>query len=117
MSSRSFSLHSRQNASRFSRLGLKQRTRSIPRTAAIAISCAPAWNPEPMIAAVRASVRARYFAPNPLVAPTRIRCMAPSGKIASGSPVSVLNSSTSPTQRLFGAAGTFTRRGTPPISG
>ena len=32
----------------------------------------------------------------PLVAPTRVRCMTPSGRIASGSPFSVENSNTSP---------------------
>ena len=58
---------------------------------------------------VSAFLRARYLMPSPLVAPTRMRCITPSGMIASGSPLSTENSSTSPTQRLPGAAGTFSR--------
>ena len=58
---------------------------------------------------VSAFLRARYLMPRPLVAPTRMRCITPSGMIASGSPLSTENSSTRPTQRLPGAAGTFSR--------
>ena len=63
------------------------------------------------------SSRARYFAASALVAPTRARCITPSGMIASGSPLCELNSSTSPTYRLPGAAGTLTRRIPVPVSG
>ena len=42
-------------------------------------------------------LRARYLMPRPLVAPTRMRCMTPSGMIASGSPFSTENNSTRPT--------------------
>ena len=87
------------------------------RTATIAMSCPLACHPDPISPTVRASWRARYFAPSPFVAPTRSRCRYPSGKIASGSPVSELNSRTSPTQRPPGTAGTFSRRAFPPRLG
>jgi hypothetical protein len=54
---------------------------------------------------------------SPLVAPTRRRCITPSGNMARSAPVSVLKSSTRPTQRSPGASGCFTRRGLPPTSG
>jgi hypothetical protein len=44
-----------------------------------------------------AFARARYLMPSPLAAPTRMRCITPSGRIASGSPFSTENSSTNPT--------------------
>ena len=44
-----------------------------------------------------ASSRDRYFAAIAFVAPTRARCITPSGIIAKGSPVCVLNRSTNPT--------------------
>ena len=87
----STSLICRAKASRLSALGLKQRMVSMSRTAQTAMSCAPACQPEPRMATVLASLRARYLTPSPLAAPTRMRCMTPSGKIASGSPVSVEN--------------------------
>ena len=37
-----------------------------------------------------------WRAPTAEVAPTRMRCRMPSGKIASGSPVAMLNNSTNP---------------------
>ncbi|MDA0655295.1 MAG: hypothetical protein O2912_02645 [Proteobacteria bacterium] len=46
-----------------------------------------------------------------------MRCITPSGKIISGSPVSLLNSKTKPVQRLPGAAGTFRRRCLPSMVG
>src|SRR5262245_3500739 len=56
-----------------------------------------ACQPEPRMPTLFAFSRARYLMPSPLAAPTRIRCMTPSGRIASGSPFSTENSRISPT--------------------
>ena len=93
----SAALISPANASRFARLGLKHRIPSISRTAQTAMSWLPACQPDPRMPTTLASLRARYLAPSPLAAPTRMRCMTPSGRIASGSPFAVENKSTSPT--------------------
>src|SRR5271170_7882260 len=93
----SVALISCAKVSRFCALGLKQRMVSIGRTAQAAISWAPACQPEPRMPIDFAFCRARYLTPSPLAAPTRMRCMTPSGKIASGSPVALENNSTRPT--------------------
>ena len=78
-------------------VGLKTRISLRSRTAAWAVTCAPACQPDPSTARVSASSRPRYFAASALVAPTRARCITPSGMIARGSPLWELKSSTSPT--------------------
>ena len=93
----SVALISVEKAVRFSALGLKQRMVSMSRTVQMAVSWVPACQPDPRIPTHLASSRARYLAASPLVAPTRVRCITPSGKIARGSQFSVLNNSTSPT--------------------
>ena len=84
-------------ASRRFFVGLKQRTDAILRTALAAISCAPACQPQPRMPTVVALLRARYLIPRPFAAPTRMRCITPSGRMASGSPFSDENNSTRPT--------------------
>ena len=85
------------NAARLFGLGLKQRTLVTSRTAQAAMTCAPACQPEPRSPMQFAFVRARCLIAMPLAAPTRMRCMTPSGRIANGSPFSTENSSTNPT--------------------
>ena len=58
-----------------------------------------------------------YLADRALVTPTRMAWTRPSGKMASSSPVAVLNRNTSPTYLLPMASGTFTRRRSPSTSG
>src|SRR3984893_4032024 len=103
-------LMSPATATQRSRLGAKHRMVSILRPAHAAISCVAACQPEPRMPTVLSSLRARYLMPRPLVAPTRMRCRTPSGRIANGSPLSEENNRTKPTYRPFGAAGTLTRR-------
>ena len=50
--------------------------------------------PEPIMHTVSASARARSLVPSPAVPPTRMCCIQLSFSIASGSPFSELNSST-----------------------
>ena len=87
----------RAKASRFAWLGEKQRIWAMLRIAQAPTSWPIAWLPVPMMPIWLASLRARYFTPSAPAAPTRMRWMMPSGMIASGSPVTVENSSTSPT--------------------
>ncbi len=56
------------------------------------MSCEPACQPLPMRARVQASSRARCLRAMALAAPTRMRCITPSGNMARSAPVSVLKS-------------------------
>ncbi len=108
-----FSAISLAKLSRCALVGLKTCTRLIFRTAHIAGTCAPACQPEPNIPRTGAFGTAMRAAARALVTATRRRCITPSGKIASGSPVSAENNSTSPTHLPPGAFGSLSLTVTP----
>src|SRR6266498_5713408 len=72
------------------------RQRLMRRTSDIATKCEWAWTPEPSIARLQASTRARKSVATPETAAVRMAVIAEALIMASSSPVSALKSSTPP---------------------
>ncbi len=83
-------------ASRCARVGLNTCSLRIARTFVKASMCERAMPPDPSMPTTAAPRRARCFTPIAPSAPTRMCCSTPSLMMASGSPVSIAVSSTSP---------------------